>query len=57
LNPNVWFNNVEQIAGERVGRETVQDVSNIYEYYVAYQLTLQDAEEKKAARERVKGDG
>ena len=57
MNPDVWFNNVEQIAGERVGRETVQDVSNIYEYYVAYQLTLQDAEEKKAARERVKGGG
>ena len=57
MNPNVWFNNVEQIAGERVGRETVQDVSNIYEYYVAYQLTLQEAEEKKAARERVKVGG
>jgi len=30
LNPNVWFNNVERITGERVGRETVQYVSNIY---------------------------
>jgi membrane-bound lytic murein transglycosylase MltF len=55
LNPNVWFNNVEYIAGERVGRETVQYVGNIYKYYVAYQLTLQEAEEKKAARERIKG--
>jgi membrane-bound lytic murein transglycosylase MltF len=57
LNPNVWFNNVEHIAGERIGRETVQYVSNIYKYYVAYQLTLQEAEERKAARERVKGGG
>jgi membrane-bound lytic murein transglycosylase MltF len=30
LNPNVWFGNVEQIASERIGRETVTYVSNIY---------------------------
>lgn len=36
LNPDVWFNNVEQIASQRVGRETVQYVSNIYKYYFAY---------------------
>ena len=38
LNPNVWFNNVERITGERVGRETAQYVSNIYKYYIAYRL-------------------
>jgi membrane-bound lytic murein transglycosylase MltF len=48
LNPNVWFNNVERIAGERIGRETVQYVSNIYKYYIAYTLTL---EEWKAGKE------
>jgi membrane-bound lytic murein transglycosylase MltF len=42
LNPNVWFNNVERIAGERIGRETVQYVSNIYKYYIAYTLTLEE---------------
>jgi membrane-bound lytic murein transglycosylase MltF len=42
LNPNVWFNNVERIAGERVGRETVQYVSNIYKYYIAYTLSLSE---------------
>jgi membrane-bound lytic murein transglycosylase MltF len=42
LDANVWFNNVERIAGERVGRETVQYVSNIYKYYVAYMLTIED---------------
>ena len=42
LNPNVWFNNVERIAGERIGRETVQYVSNIYKYYIAYTMTLED---------------
>jgi membrane-bound lytic murein transglycosylase MltF len=42
LDANVWFNHVERIAGERVGRETVQYVSNIYKYYVAYTLTIED---------------
>ena len=39
LNPNVWFNNVEIIAAKRIGRETVQYVSNIYKYWVAYRLS------------------
>jgi len=38
LDPNVWFNNVERIAAERIGRETVTYVSNIYKYYVTYLL-------------------
>src|SRR5262245_56580945 len=29
-------NHVERIASERIGRETVTYVSNIYEYYVSY---------------------
>ena len=47
LNPNVWFNNVEQIASERIGRETVTYVSNIYKYYVAYRLALEEMEQRK----------
>ena len=38
LDANVWFNNVELIASERIGRETVTYVSNIYKYYVSYLL-------------------
>ncbi len=38
LDPDVWFDNVEVIAAKRIGRETVQYVSNIYKYYVAYRL-------------------
>lgn len=38
LNPNVWFQNVEVVAAKRIGRETVQYVSNIYKYYVVYSL-------------------
>lgn len=38
LDPNVWFNHVEVVAAKRIGRETVQYVSNILKYYVAYKL-------------------
>ena len=47
LNPNVWFNNVEHVVGEKIGRETVTYVANIYKYYVAYTLS-QDAMGEKA---------
>jgi membrane-bound lytic murein transglycosylase MltF len=51
LNPNVWFGNVEQIASERIGRETVTYVSNIYKYYVAYRLVTEERERRSAAIE------
>jgi membrane-bound lytic murein transglycosylase MltF len=51
LDPNVWFGNVEQIASERIGRETVTYVSNIYKYYVAYRLLVEEAERRSTARE------
>lgn len=38
LDPNVWFGNVEIVAAKRIGRETVQYVSNIVKYYVAYRM-------------------
>jgi membrane-bound lytic murein transglycosylase MltF len=40
LDPNVWFRNVEIIAARQIGRETVQYVSNIFKYYIAYRLIL-----------------
>ena len=43
LDPNVWFGNVERIASERIGRETVTYVSNIYKYYIAYRLLHRSA--------------
>ena len=36
LDPDIWFRNVEHVAARRIGRETVQYVSNVYKYYVAY---------------------
>jgi membrane-bound lytic murein transglycosylase MltF len=50
LDPNVWFNNVEVVAAEKIGRETVTYVSNIYKYYLAYQMV----EEERMEREKVK---
>jgi membrane-bound lytic murein transglycosylase MltF len=38
LDPNVWFGNVDIIVAKKIGRETVQYVSNIYKYYIAYRL-------------------
>jgi len=38
LDPNVWYNNVEVVASEKIGRQTVQYVSSIYKYYPAYQI-------------------
>ena len=54
LNPNVWFGNVEQIASERIGRETVTYVANIFKYYVAYRLVMEETERRSAAKAEVK---
>ena len=52
LDPNVWFGNVEQIASERIGRETVTYVANIYKYYVAYTLIMEDRAPDRSRRSR-----
>ena len=40
LDPNRWFGHVEVVVAKEIGRETVQYVSNIYKYYVAYGLVV-----------------
>ncbi len=40
LDPNKWFENVELLVARDVGPVTVQYVSNIYKYYVAYKLVV-----------------
>ena len=40
LDPNKWFGNVELLVAKSVGPVTVQYVSNINKYYVAYKLVL-----------------
>ncbi len=55
LNPNVWFQNVEYVAADKIGQETVTYVSNIYKYYIAYKLVMESQAAKQAAREKIKG--
>jgi membrane-bound lytic murein transglycosylase MltF len=44
LDPNKWFGNVELLVAQSVGQVTVQYVSNIYKYYVAYKLVVEQGE-------------
>ena len=53
LDPNVWFGNVERVASERIGRETVTYVSNIYKYYITYRLLADQQERREAAKAEV----
>jgi hypothetical protein len=39
------------VPAEKVGRETMQSVINIYSYHVAYKLTLEAREIARSARE------
>ncbi len=55
LDPNRWFKNVEYVVGEKIGQETVTYVSNIFKYYVAYQLVSEAQEERKRAIEQMEG--
>ena len=41
---------VEVIASERIGQETVRYVANIYKYYIAYKLVSQSHEKKARAK-------
>jgi membrane-bound lytic murein transglycosylase MltF len=56
LNPNVWFHNVEYVAAEKIGSETVTYVSNIYKYYIAYHLIIEAQQKRKAVTEKIKGE-
>ena len=53
LDPDKWFNNVELVAAKRIGRETVTYVSNIYKYYLAYQMMAQGQQARREAKAAV----
>jgi len=50
LNPDVWLGNVELIAAEKIGREPVTYVGNIFKYYVAWTLVTEGIQERREAR-------
>ncbi len=54
LNPDVWFDNVEIVVSEKVGRETTTYVRNVAKYYYSYKLTLELKEDQRKAREALK---
>jgi membrane-bound lytic murein transglycosylase MltF len=57
LDPNRWFNHVELVAAKRIGRETVQYVSNIYKYYLAYQMVIRQDELREKAKAKTSSGG
>jgi membrane-bound lytic murein transglycosylase MltF len=57
LDPNIWFHNVEYVAADKIGAETVTYVSNIYKYYIAYRLILEAQGMKEKAAEQMKSGG
>jgi len=57
LDPNVWFHNVEYVAAEKIGAETVTYVSNIFKYYIGYHLIMEAKAEREQAVEKIKGEG
>jgi membrane-bound lytic murein transglycosylase MltF len=54
LDRNIWFNNVELLAAEKIGRETVTYVSNIYKYYLAYQMIQEEHAERQETKKALK---
>ena len=52
FDPNKWFGNVEVVAAKKIGRETVQYVSNIYKYYIAYRLIAEKLHQKEEAKKK-----
>jgi membrane-bound lytic murein transglycosylase MltF len=54
FNPDKWFNNVEYIAGDFIGRETVDYVANINKYYLAYKLAYENHQDREAQLEKLR---
>ena len=50
----MWFGNVERVTSERIGRETVTYVSNIYKYDITYRLLTEEQQRRDAAKAAVR---
>jgi membrane-bound lytic murein transglycosylase MltF len=57
LDPDKWFNNVGIVTAEKIGIETTTYVRNIYKYYVAYKLILEQVELRDKLKEQLKKGG
>jgi membrane-bound lytic murein transglycosylase MltF len=54
LDPNKWFGSVEYVAAEKIGQETVTYVGDIYKYYIAYRLILENQAAARVAIAKMK---
>jgi membrane-bound lytic murein transglycosylase MltF len=54
FNRNKWFGNVEFMVAKDVGQETVRYVTNIYNYYLAYQLAVEQTRRTQLAKGALK---
>jgi membrane-bound lytic murein transglycosylase MltF len=57
FDPNQWFNNVELVTAEKIGMETTTYVRNIYKYYIAYKLTLEQMELNQELKDELRKGG
>jgi membrane-bound lytic murein transglycosylase MltF len=55
LDPNVWFGNVEVLAAEKIGAETVGYVANIFKYYVGFKLAFRQVDAGEQLKESARG--
>lgn len=49
LDPHRWFDNVERVTSERIGRQPVDYVANISKYYLAYKRIEVQQDKRDAA--------
>ena len=56
LDPDRWFRNVELVAADRIGRETVEYVRNVYRFYIAYGLIEERLALKDSALEQLRSE-
>jgi membrane-bound lytic murein transglycosylase MltF len=54
LDANQWFNNVELVTAEKIGMETTTYVRNIYKYYIAYKLSLEQMELEQDLKDQLR---
>ena len=51
--PDVWFENVEELVAAEVGVEPIVYVANIYRYYIAYRRAFSEHEARLESRQEV----
>ena len=50
--PTRWFDHVEVMAAEQIGRETTQYVANIFKYFLSYEMIDRQAQLRDSAKDQ-----